>query len=78
LSAAVIARDLRPLAASRAELAVSEARFRAMVERAGDLYVICTPDAVISYVSPRLSTPGGRRPEDLVGQSTFALVHEDD
>ncbi|HWL34920.1 MAG TPA: EAL domain-containing protein [Frankiaceae bacterium] len=77
-SAAVVLRDLRPLAESRAELAASEARFRALVERAGDMFVICTPDAVIGYVSPRLATPGGRDPGELVGMSAFALVHDDD
>ena len=77
-SAAVVMRDLRPLAESRAELAASEARFRALVERAGELYLICAADGVITYVSPRLTTPGGRRPEDLLGMSAFALVHEAD
>jgi PAS domain S-box-containing protein/diguanylate cyclase (GGDEF)-like protein len=77
-SAAVVVRDLRPLASTRAELAASEARFRALVERAGDLYLICSPDGVMTYVSPRAATPGGRRPRDLVGQSVFAMAHEDD
>jgi PAS domain S-box-containing protein/diguanylate cyclase (GGDEF)-like protein len=77
-SAAVVLRDLRPLAESRAELAASEARFRALVERAGDMFVICSPDGVISYVSPRLATPGGRDPAELVGMSAFAVVHDDD
>jgi PAS domain S-box-containing protein/diguanylate cyclase (GGDEF)-like protein len=77
-SAAVVVRDLRPLARTRAELAAREARFRALVERAGDLYLICSPDGVITYVSPRAATPGGRRPQDLLGHSAFALAHEAD
>ncbi|HEX8001419.1 MAG TPA: EAL domain-containing protein [Mycobacteriales bacterium] len=77
-SAAVAVRDLRPLAETRAALAASEARFRALVERAGEMYLICTADGVITYVSPRDATPGGRRPEDLIGKSAFAMVHDDD
>lgn len=77
-SAAVVLRDLRPLALARAGLALSEARFRALVERVSELSVICSPDGVITYVSPRAVTPGGRKPSDLVGRSAFALVHDAD
>ncbi|HEV2892070.1 MAG TPA: EAL domain-containing protein [Frankiaceae bacterium] len=70
-SAAVVARDLRPLA-------MREARFRALVERAGELYAICTPDGVITYASPRDRTHGGREPTSLVGMNVLDLVREED
>lgn len=70
-SAAVVARDLRPLA-------LREARFRALAERAGELLTICTPDGVITYASPRTRTPGGRDPRSLVGMNVLDLVREDD
>jgi PAS domain S-box-containing protein/diguanylate cyclase (GGDEF)-like protein len=78
VSAAVIARDLRPLNDSRAQLALREARYRALVERAGDLYTICTADGILTYVSPRIRTHGGRKPADLVGMSVFDLIPTED
>ncbi|HEU0131120.1 MAG TPA: EAL domain-containing protein [Mycobacteriales bacterium] len=53
-------------------------RYRALVERTGQLVLVCDPDGTVTYASPIPRTPGGRQPGELVGGNGLDLVHPDD
>ncbi len=60
------------------QLRVREARFRALVQGAGDLIVLADADGSVRYASPASSSILGFEPDDLVGTRLGELVHEDD
>jgi PAS domain S-box-containing protein len=64
----------------RAEEALrqSEERFRALVERSRDGIMMFDAQAVLRYASPALRAVLGCEPADLVGCTTFHLIHPDD
>jgi PAS domain S-box-containing protein len=64
----------------RAEEALrrNERRFRALIEHSSDVTVLARADGTITYASPPIGRVLGYSPEEIVGQSTFALVHPDD
>jgi PAS domain S-box-containing protein len=59
-------------------LRVREERFRALLENGSDVTALVGTDGVLQYVSGPVRRILGRVPEDLVGQSAFALMHPDD
>ncbi|HKI91816.1 MAG TPA: PAS domain S-box protein, partial [Gaiellaceae bacterium] len=63
---------------SRAELAETEARFRALTERGFDLVTIQDADRVFRYVSPSVERMLGHTPPELLGRDALELVHPDD
>lgn len=61
-----------------AEARASEARFRAMLDTVSDVVSVVAADGTYRYVSPAVAGLLGHLPDDLLGQSIFALVHPDD
>ncbi|HEX2739234.1 MAG TPA: PAS domain-containing protein, partial [Rubrobacter sp.] len=56
----------------------SEERFRALVQNASDIVAIFEADGTVRYVSPAVEQVLGHRPEDLIGKSSFAIMHPED
>ncbi len=61
-----------------AELAWREKYFRALTENALDIVTILNPQGVFAYNSPSVKRVLGYEPQDLAGQSAFALIHPED
>ncbi|WP_254864576.1 histidine kinase N-terminal 7TM domain-containing protein [Halovivax gelatinilyticus] len=56
----------------------AERRFQALIENVSDVVVVVTGEGEITYVSPSVRTVLGYEPADLVGETVFEYVHEDD
>ena len=56
----------------------SERRFRALVEKGGDVIVLLDEKAVILYASPSVRTISGYDPSAMVGRDGFSLVVPED
>jgi PAS domain S-box-containing protein len=59
-------------------LRTSEQRFRALIENAADPVGILDKSGTYRYVSPAHERVLGYAPEELLGESAFALVHPED
>ncbi|MGF6937103.1 diguanylate cyclase (GGDEF)-like protein/PAS domain S-box-containing protein [Paraburkholderia sp. UCT70] len=59
-------------------LSEGQRRFRNLAERSEEVVMELSADGVIQYVSPRVNTVLGFRPEMLPGTSMLDLVHKDD
>ncbi|HRI17492.1 MAG TPA: diguanylate cyclase [Burkholderiaceae bacterium] len=62
----------------RLALEASERRFRALIEKAQVLTLVCDPRGTIRYASPASASLLGRAPETLVGQCVFDFIHPED
>jgi two-component system cell cycle sensor histidine kinase/response regulator CckA len=56
----------------------SEERFRALIEKSGDLVVVLDPTGAITFAGPSSINVLGFPPDELVGASVLAFVHPDD
>src|SRR5215468_7341731 len=56
----------------------SDQRFRALIEHSSDAIVLLTPDGTVTYASPSTERVSGYLPTELVGKSSFALLHPED
>ena len=56
----------------------SESQFRLLAENASDMISRHTVDGVFLYISPACETILGYKPEELVGNQSFELIHPDD
>ncbi len=56
----------------------SEARFRALVQRATDIVAVLEPHGTRRYVSPAVERTLGYRPEELVGANVLEQMHPED
>ncbi len=66
------------LSAANVSLRASEARFRSLVQHAGDLITLVAADGTILYESPSLERILGYRPAEREGRSLHELLHPDD
>jgi PAS domain S-box-containing protein len=55
-----------------------EELFRSLIENASDVITILSADGTSLYESPSVERVLGRKPEELVGMPSFALLHPDD
>ena len=55
-----------------------ERRYRALVENATDVFVICGADGTVRYVSPSLYRLVGRDPSEELGRANHDIQHPDD
>jgi PAS domain S-box-containing protein len=60
------------------ELAVSEARFRSLVQNSSDIITVTDPDGTIRYASPSTEAVLGHSSSLLVGKNAFGFVHPGD
>jgi diguanylate cyclase (GGDEF)-like protein/PAS domain S-box-containing protein len=70
--------DISAERATRLALEASERRFRALIEKAQVLTLVCDAQARVHYASPAAQTLLGRAPESLIGMAVFDLIHPDD
>ncbi|MBI4260336.1 MAG: PAS domain S-box protein, partial [Actinobacteria bacterium] len=70
--------DITDLKHAEEEAALSERRFRAMVEHATDVIVAVDGRGILLYVSPSARELLGWEPEALLGSNAFDLIHPDD
>ncbi len=59
-------------------LADSEKRFRNIVDKLQDMVMIIDEKGEITYVTPSCQTTYGYDEDELIGRSTYSLVHPDD
>ncbi len=78
IGSVVAFRDISDRLQAEEALARSEARFRSIVQHAGDAIVILDEGLVIRFVSPSSERMTGYRPEDLVGRAALDLIHPED
>ncbi len=56
----------------------SERRFRALVQNASDIVLVCSNEGLITYQSPTNQVSWRYSPDELVGHTLRELVHSDD
>ena len=56
----------------------SEKRFRALVQNASDVVLICSAEGIVTYQSPTAETMWGFAANGLMGKPLLAAVHPDD
>ncbi|HEX5617978.1 MAG TPA: PAS domain S-box protein [Solirubrobacteraceae bacterium] len=73
-----ISRDITERKATERALARSAREFRDLAEQASDVVTRTGEDARYTYVSPSSEAVYGRRPDEMLGHSTFEFLHPDD
>ncbi len=56
----------------------SEVYFRSLIEHSSDVVTIISREGTINYESPSLERVLGYKPEELLGQNAFELIHPQD
>jgi PAS domain S-box-containing protein len=59
-------------------LRISEERFRGLVENANDIIYSLSPEALFTYVSPKVTDVLGYEVAELLGKPLFPMLHPDD
>ena len=70
--------DVTAERATRLALEASERRFRALIEKAQVLTLVCDAQGMVHYASPASASLLGRVPESLVGTCVFDFIHAED
>ena len=78
IGSVVAFRDISDRLQAEEALARSEARFRSIVQHAGDAIVILDASLVIRFVSPSSHRLTGYLAEELVGRTAIELLHPED
>ena len=73
-----VLRDVTSTHRAEEALANSEYRYRRLADTAPDMICETTLDGTITYISPACRAITGYSAEELTGQSSFALMHEED
>ena len=60
------------------KLEPTEQQLRPLIENATEIITVLNRDGTRRYVSPSIERSLGYKPEELVGENAFALVHADD
>jgi PAS domain S-box-containing protein len=61
-----------------AALAASEQHYRLLADNVSDVIAVYDVDGTFRYLSPSIFQLLGYAPEELLGRSTFSLIHDDD
>ncbi len=70
--------DVTERKAAEAALQASEARFRALVQRASDMVLVLDAAGRLRYVSPSVTRLLGHDAADVLGADAFGFVHPED
>ncbi|MGV3657331.1 MAG: PAS domain-containing sensor histidine kinase, partial [Chitinophagaceae bacterium] len=73
-----IGQDISERKNINAQLALSEQKFKALVQNGSDLIVIIDDKGVLNYVSENVAELLSYEPKSLLGKNAFDLVHEED
>jgi diguanylate cyclase (GGDEF)-like protein/PAS domain S-box-containing protein len=76
VSLAVIT-DITALKAAKRQLAISETRYRELVERQSELVSLAAPDGTLRFVNHAYARHYGMEPQDMVGMSLFDFVPDE-
>lgn len=60
------------------KLALSEEKFKSLVQNGSDIIAILNANGLFKYVSPTSLKIAGYQPEELVGKNAFEIIHPDD
>ena len=74
----VSVRDITEQRQAERVLAATSRQYQLLAENASDLVVQATPDGVITWVSPSVTTFLGWRPEEMVSRNAFDFAHPDE
>ena len=74
----VISRDVTERTKTEKELRLSEERYRIVAGMTRDIIWETSEDAVLKYISPHCEDLLGFKPEEIVGQDPFVLIHPED
>ncbi len=70
--------DVTDLRRAEADLRVSEAKFRSMVEDINDVVYTIDSQGTITYLSPAIEPMLGYRPDEHIGKNFLSLIHPED
>ncbi|KZE63856.1 hypothetical protein AWM68_12125 [Fictibacillus phosphorivorans] len=74
----VFGREITEKIESRMLLEESEARYRLLAENAMDMITTHKVDGTFTYVSPASYALLGKKPEDILGDTGYGMLHPDD
>ncbi|MEL7833231.1 PAS domain S-box protein [Fodinibius sp. Rm-B-1B1-1] len=74
----VVADDVTDRLKTERQLALSEQRFKSLVQNGGDLIAILDREANFTYLSQTYVNVLGMHPEDYIGVNAYQFVHPDD
>lgn len=73
-----LGRDITAQKEAEQALRRSEAHFRSLIENANDIISVTDVEGKLTFVSPSAKRVLGYETEEMIGQSIFNLVHEDE
>jgi diguanylate cyclase (GGDEF)-like protein/PAS domain S-box-containing protein len=76
ISLAVVT-DVTALKAAERQLALSEARYRGLVEDQSELVSLASPEGELRFVNHAYARHYGRQPEEMIGKSLFDFIPAD-
>jgi len=56
----------------------SEARFRSLIQNASDVVMVVDKEGAVRYISPAVERVLGYKPEEVIGNDAFEVVHPED
>lgn len=68
--------DITALKAAKQQLALSETRYRELVESQSELVSLATPAGELQFVNHAYARHYGKQPEDMIGRSLFDFIPE--
>ncbi|PAU92743.1 hypothetical protein CK503_15375 [Aliifodinibius salipaludis] len=74
----VVANDITDRLETEKKLALSEKRFRSLVQEGSDLIAILDPEGNYKYVAPTSNAILGIPPEEFIGTNVLDYIHEND
>jgi PAS domain S-box-containing protein len=73
-----IAQDITEQKEAEIKLAVSEQKFKSLVQNGSDIIVVMDENGIMKYASPSTSAVAGYEPDELIGRNAFEFIHPED
>ena len=71
-------RNINERKKAETKLALSEQKFKAMVQNGSDIIAVLDEHMLMQYMSPSVEHIAGYKPEEMVGKSVAHFIHPDD